>query len=455
LCGSCGSLSRPFPLIDHRLTAAQREHPEVAYALSKLENVQASYLEEPGTGALLYVVEAGPLNSDRPPLVLVHGLGHNAGRDFHAVFGALSRERRVIAIDLPGFGRSERVGQNYGPERFVAVIDELLRARQTGQVDLLGHSLGGAVALLFAAKHPDKLRHLVLIDVAGILHREVFVREQARHRLSGLRDKAPFGGGAIDSVGGWLLSMVAKIDPSAQTVSDAGAFGGTVGSIAATSLIAYDFGPSLGHVRAPTLLLWGENDPIASPRTGTLLDDRLADSRLVVFKDAGHVPMADHPAEVSAHILEHLDGTAQGPAPLLSASVLPEAHCRNQDDFMLTGHYRRVTIDECKRVWLHNLHASTISIRDSDARLDHVYVSSGLVVEDARIIMSGGELSGDIALDSTDSKTDLAGVALKAKTAAVRAREAGEHLFSVCPTTSPKTRGWLHGMVKLKAGETL
>ncbi|WP_086711092.1 alpha/beta fold hydrolase [Streptomyces antimycoticus] len=104
---------------------------------------------------------SGP--SDAPPLVLLHALGEDA-TDWDVVAPVLARSRRVYALDLRGHGRSDWP-RDYSLELMradvLAVLDELA----LGQVELVGHSMGGIVAYLIASDHPQRVARLVLEDV--------------------------------------------------------------------------------------------------------------------------------------------------------------------------------------------------------------------------------------------------------------------------------------------------
>ncbi|WP_327656148.1 alpha/beta fold hydrolase [Streptomyces sp. NBC_00483] len=100
---------------------------------------------------------------DAPPLVLLHAMGETAA-DWEPVRPALDRARHVYALDLRGHGLSDRPGE-YSLELMRADVLGFLDALGLACVDLIGHSMGGAVAYLLAEEHPDRVRRLVLEDV--------------------------------------------------------------------------------------------------------------------------------------------------------------------------------------------------------------------------------------------------------------------------------------------------
>lgn len=114
----------------------------------------------------LYCVDTGPVDAERegyqPPLVLIHGLGRTS-RDWDYVRPHFAEDRRVIAPDLRGYGRSPR-GPDYTATSLAGDIWALLDGLGVGCFDLIGHSMGGAVALQMAVDHPDRLYRAVFAD---------------------------------------------------------------------------------------------------------------------------------------------------------------------------------------------------------------------------------------------------------------------------------------------------
>jgi len=97
-----------------------------------------------------------------PAVALVHGLGGFAA-SWGPTMEALSGRATVLALDLPGFGRSAKPRVRYGLELFAAALDGFLRAMGVGQVGLVGHSLGASVALTYALAHPDRVDRMAFV----------------------------------------------------------------------------------------------------------------------------------------------------------------------------------------------------------------------------------------------------------------------------------------------------
>ena len=112
-------------------------------------------------GRRVHVVEKG----DGPPLVLIHGFGGSTGDFEEFVMEPLARSHRVIAVDLFGYGWSERRDNfDYGWTLWSEQVAGTLDALGVPRAAVLGHSMGGAVATVLAARHPDRVDRLILAD---------------------------------------------------------------------------------------------------------------------------------------------------------------------------------------------------------------------------------------------------------------------------------------------------
>jgi pimeloyl-ACP methyl ester carboxylesterase len=426
-------------------------------ALEDTPGVRASWFNDPSGNERLYVLEAGQ-RSDKPTLVLIHGVGSIGTADYYPVLAALGRERHVLAVDLPGFGRSNPEDEDYGPERLARSVDVVVRTCASGKIDVLGHSSGGALAVLFAAQRADVVRRLILVDVAGILRPEVLLHGQLHQVMTPTREKVPLFARGVEATGGLAIDALQALVPNVKKVGKSGLLGKSPGVLAATALLDYNFGHALAGIRAPTLILWGARDYVVPTRIAELLDDRIAQSQLTYIPDAGHVPMKDQPGSMSLLVNEYLDQPLaynEEPDRPPPASVTRDGTCFKQADVTLEGDYDEIAINQCERFRLHQVRARRVAIRKSQGRLDDVLISEGLTVDEADLFVTGGALHGVVALDSSDSKLDVAGVEIAGSEAAVRMRKQNEIVFSVTPIESPKTSGILHEELKVDAAKEL
>ena len=103
-----------------------------------------------------------------PPLVLVHGLGSSAAVEFYYNLEPLAAHHRVLAIDLPGFGKSDKPVLEYTIELFVKAVRDLMTSEGVERAAVMGVSMGGRVALGLALDSPQLVERLVLVDALGV-----------------------------------------------------------------------------------------------------------------------------------------------------------------------------------------------------------------------------------------------------------------------------------------------
>src|SRR5438270_10554950 len=102
------------------------------------------------------------------PLVLLHGLGSSAAVEFYFNLEPLAANHRVIAIDLPGFGHSDKPVLEYTIEIFVKAVRDVMTSEGLERAAVMGVSMGGRVALGLALESPDLVERLVLVDALGV-----------------------------------------------------------------------------------------------------------------------------------------------------------------------------------------------------------------------------------------------------------------------------------------------
>ena len=182
----------------------------------------------------------------------------------------------------------------FGKKPFTEVTSLLARWIETfGEpVHVIGHSMGGQIAIGLAAERPDLVRSLVLVNAAGMPFR-IDPRPHVR-----AVPKPPYGGPGIARV----------------LVPDFFRAGAASVAVAGARVVRADLRERMHAIRVPTLLVWGENDPLVPLVYGEAMQQEIAGSRLVVIPNAAHVAMWDAPREFNRIVLEFLDSVPQ-PAP--------------------------------------------------------------------------------------------------------------------------------------------
>jgi pimeloyl-ACP methyl ester carboxylesterase len=220
------------------------------------------------------------------PVVLLHGLS-GSSRWWSRNIDALAEQHLVAAVDLVGFGHNRRF---FGLPLFLPSFGEttalLARWLETFDqpVHLIGHSMGGEIAIALTAERPDLVRSLILVNAAGMPF-----RFDPRPHVQAVR-KPPYGGPSIARV---LVPDFFRAGPASVAVASA-------------RVVRGDMRERMHAIRVPTLLVWGENDPLVPLLYGEAMQREIAGSRLVVIPGAAHVAMWDAPAEFNRVALSFL-----------------------------------------------------------------------------------------------------------------------------------------------------
>lgn len=223
------------------------------------------------------------------PVILIHGLSGSA-LWWSRNIPALARRFRVHVVELPGFGAMS------GHGRFVlndaaTWLREWMRAAHLDRAHIVGHSMGGYIGIQLAASFPDVVDRLVLVAPAGV----------------------PTG----RSVAGQLIPMALAVRQARPTffpilAYDVWRAGPFTLARAGLDLIAQDVRHAVARIAAPTLLIWGRQDPLVPPIHGATLRLRIPNSRLLFVDHAGHIPMFDRPRPFNAALLSFLAGEPVG-----------------------------------------------------------------------------------------------------------------------------------------------
>ncbi|MBU0729561.1 MAG: alpha/beta hydrolase [Proteobacteria bacterium] len=442
----------------------------VAPPLSAGEDIEKiqQFISEPIFNGQVYYYESGLENSEI--LVLLHGVGDEASTIWEPLLPELVGKYHVLALDLPGFGKSTQANLLYSPENYSAFLYWFIGKHAKGPVHLMGHSLGGALALRFAADHPDKVKRLILVDSIGILHRIAFSKKIMEFDLP--LDNwpeiiaAPLQE-AIDSINDFTGSTAEKMTKqgSAEDISKILStpvarrifLRGKSNAIAALAVTNHDFSNLLDMVTCETLLIWGENDNISPVRTGKVLDALLPHASLVIIPRAGHVPMNDRRDDfLTALFAESLPKKTQRPVSYSKTGRV--GSCFNQSGMKFSGVYDRIELDQCKDVRISNVSTEYIAAKDSEIKIENSTITGkaiGLDLNNSKLTGTALTITGDIAIHADKSRLDLAGVTLIGKKYAVTSDDQAILLFSVSRITSLLSDDYIHGVRKVSPDSPL
>ena len=259
-------------------------------------------------------------------MVLLHGIAGTSAT-WDAVIPRLAEHYDVIAPDLLGHGESAKPHGDYSLGAYANVVRDLLEALGMERATIVGHSLGGGIAMQFAYQFIERCERLVLVSSGG-LGREVHPLLRAA-TLPGAEAVLPWvstagsrGVGALvrtlrllgvrasaDLDETWR-SFVSLEEPAArrafiQTVRGVMDHGGQRVSANERLYLAEGL---------PTLIVWGEKDPLIPVRHAREAHERMAGSRLEIFPDAGHFPYRDDPERFVSVLVDFIGATRPLPA---------------------------------------------------------------------------------------------------------------------------------------------
>lgn len=245
---------------------------------------------------------------DRPLVVLVHGFT-GSKENWLPLMRELAREHRVLAVDLPGWGESDRHhDEDYGPVAQAARLAELLASLPQAPELVVGHSMGGQIVGLMASRHPERAPRIVLMSSAGVRFEEnafanavlagqnpfqVTNRRELKRYLGIVFAEPPF----VPWPASEALVRRRRADaPFEQRVLDGIGRGPD----------AFALESELGNIAAPTLLLWCRDDKVIDISAAEVFAAGLRDSRSVILSGCGHMPMMAQPRQVAQALADFL-----------------------------------------------------------------------------------------------------------------------------------------------------
>jgi pimeloyl-ACP methyl ester carboxylesterase len=262
------------------------------------------------------------------PLIFIHGLS-GCWQNWLENIPYFARDHRVIAVDLPGFGRSEMPVQPISIKEYAHTIDTLMTELGIETAQIVGNSMGGFIGAELAINHPERVERLVLVAAAGLSIE--YIRTV---RTQGLRHQAE---NVVFFQLGWIASRShtvaarrrlrtallllvaahpAKLPPAIthELVSGSGKPGF---SDALDAMMHYPLRDRLEKIGCPTFVVWGDKDRLVPVKDADVFEKLIPDARKVVYEDTGHITMVERPARFNRDVHEFLH---EGPAEEKPAS---------------------------------------------------------------------------------------------------------------------------------------
>lgn len=254
------------------------------------------------------VLESGQPGSG-PTVLLVHGFA-GSKENWLMLMPELPKDWHVLAVDLPGWGDSERrADADYGPVAQADRLAEFIATLPAPPDLVVGHSMGGQISGLLAARHPDTLRRLALVSAAGVTFEEngfatavlagdnpfVVTDRAGVHRfLELVFEDPPRVPWPFDEA--MARQRQADVDFEAKVLD---AIGRGPESLLLESL--------LPDIQAPVLLLWCDRDRVIDPSAAATYAAGLRDSRTLTLTGCGHMPPMERPGEMADALVGFLD----------------------------------------------------------------------------------------------------------------------------------------------------
>lgn len=257
-----------------------------------------------------------------PPLLLIHGIG-DSSRTWHEIIPALARNHLVIAPDLLGHGSSAKPRADYSVAAYANGMRDLLGVLGIDAVTLVGHSLGGGVAMQFAYQFPERTQRMVLIasgglgpDVSPVLRAATLPGAHlalSTLRLPGARTVVSAGVGLLEWLNAGLGVDAADMRRVVDALPDTTARAAFIRTLRAVVDWRGQVVTMLDRcylvAGMPTLLIWGSRDSVLPVGHAHTAHAAMPSSRLEIFDGAGHFPFRSDPARFIAVLEDFLVST--------------------------------------------------------------------------------------------------------------------------------------------------
>lgn len=227
-------------------------------------------------------------------LVLLHGL-FGALSNFSGIINHFGDKYNVVVPILPIFELPIRKVSVSGLVDYVA---DFIEYKEFEKVNVLGNSLGGHIALLYALQYPDKLTSISLTGSSGLFESAFGSGFPRRGDYDFIKTKTE------TTFYDPKVASKELVDEVFDTVNDRSKAIRVVAT--AKSAVRHNLGDKLHQIKTPTLLIWGKQDTITPPFVGEKFNELIEDSRLIFVDKCGHAPMMEHPEVFNNYLADFL-----------------------------------------------------------------------------------------------------------------------------------------------------
>ncbi len=253
----------------------------------------------------------------KTPLLLVHGLGGFI-ENWQPCLPLLAERHRVCAVDLPGHGRSDKpLSASYAATELAAFVEQFATTLKLDRLNLVGHSLGGAVALNFALNYPDRVEKLALVESAGLGKEGAFALRLLSVPLVGELLSRPSRAGTEKMLKTFVYDQAVVTDDLVELHYGMGTLPGAQQTFLKTLRAAANLwgqkqtmvGPiiqRLSAIQRPTLVVWGRQDPVLPVAHAEVAGTGIPNARVEILEQCGHALMLEQTEAFTGLLLDFL-----------------------------------------------------------------------------------------------------------------------------------------------------
>ena len=259
------------------------------------------------------------LGNDGSTVLLIHGIGGSL-EDWILNADSLAKHHHVYALDLVGYGHSDKPSASYSFTYMAQFIKDFMKAESIDRASLIGHSLGGGISLQFSLQFPSKVEKLVLVGSAGLGKQVTFLLRVLTLPIIGKLLARPSRKGTANFLKECLYDPALVTDELVEFSYSLASLPGaqeallstvrTLGNIRGMRKDAlHPIVDNLSSITVPTLIFWGQQDRILPVAHAQVAENKIPNSQLQIFDSCGHFPQLERPEEFNSIVLKFLDGS--------------------------------------------------------------------------------------------------------------------------------------------------